>query len=163
MEADAVFADRRVDSADDAVHDDVGTVADLAALLSLAGDPDGLPRSLADDFPAEGVEQQDDPAQDPLGWLTTGGSLPHWLAERYLELRYEDIVDDPRGSWPAILDLAGLTWSDAFEDAFRRYPVATSRREAFRTDLTPAQVAQLEDAIGPYLEARGYRPGEPAG
>ena len=82
-------------------------------------------------------------------------------AERYLELRYEDIVGDPRGTWPAILDLAGLAWTDAFEDAFRAYPVATSRREAFRRDLTHAQVAQLEEAIGPWLEARGYRLGGP--
>lgn len=39
----------------------------LAALIAMTGDPDGLPRSLADDLPAEKiVEQQDDPAQDPL-------------------------------------------------------------------------------------------------
>jgi hypothetical protein len=77
-------------------------------------------------------------------------------AERYLELRYEDLVKDPRGTWPEILELAGLAWTDAFEDAFRAYPVATSRREAFRRDLSPAQVGQLEEAIGPWLEARGY-------
>lgn len=38
----------------------------LAALLSMTGEPDGLPRSLADDYPMEVVEQQDDPPQDPL-------------------------------------------------------------------------------------------------
>jgi hypothetical protein len=82
--------------------------------------------------------------------------------ERWLELRYEDIVADPRPSWERILDLAGLEWDDAFEEAYRRYPVATSRRDAFRRDLGARQIEQLEDAIGGHLEARGYALGPAA-
>lgn len=81
--------------------------------------------------------------------------------ERWLELRYEDLVSEPRTNWERIVDLAGLSWDSDFEAAFVRYPVATSRREAFRTGLTERQVAQLEDAIGEHLEARGYRTGPP--
>lgn len=81
--------------------------------------------------------------------------------DRWLELRYEDIVADPRGRWAQILQLAGLSWDQDFEAAFQRYPVATSRRQAFRRDLTEGQVAQLEDVIGDHLEARGYRIGIP--
>jgi len=32
----------------------------------------------------EGAPPLPDPARDPLGWLTTAGSLPPWLAERWL-------------------------------------------------------------------------------
>src|SRR6185295_2645035 len=38
----------------------------LVAFLSLGGELDGLPRSLADDLEDDVVEQQDDPSQDPL-------------------------------------------------------------------------------------------------
>ena len=31
----------------------------------------------------EGPGAEPDPAQDPLGWMTTAGSLPRWLAERW--------------------------------------------------------------------------------
>lgn len=31
----------------------------------------------------EGAPAEPDPASDPLGWLTTAGSLPRWLAERW--------------------------------------------------------------------------------
>jgi hypothetical protein len=79
--------------------------------------------------------------------------------DRWLELRYEDIVADPRGHWDRILRHAGLPWNQEFEAAFQQYPVATSRRQAFRRDLTDVQVTQLEDAIGDHLEARGYRLG----
>jgi 16S rRNA (cytosine967-C5)-methyltransferase len=33
----------------------------------------------------EGAAAPPDPATDPLGWLTTAGSLPRWLAERWLD------------------------------------------------------------------------------
>lgn len=79
--------------------------------------------------------------------------------DRWLELRYEDLVAEPRAHWPAILELAGLAWDERFEAAFQAYPVATGRREAFRGDLTERQVEQLEEAIGGHLEARGYRTG----
>jgi len=81
--------------------------------------------------------------------------------DRWLELRYEDIVADPRPHWERILGLVGLDWDRGFEEAFQRYPVATSRRQAFRKDLSERQVAQLEDAIGGHLEARGYPLGAP--
>jgi len=81
---------------------------------------------------------------------------------RWLELRYEDIVADPRSNWERILGLAGLEWDEAFDEAYRRYPVATSRRQAFRRDLSERQIEQLEDVLGRHLEARGYELGEPA-
>ena len=82
--------------------------------------------------------------------------------DRWLELRYEDLVAEPSERWPAILDLAGLTWDQRFDAAFEAYPVATGRREAFRGDLTESQISLLEEAIGEHLQARGYRIG-PAG
>jgi hypothetical protein len=84
-------------------------------------------------------------------------------SEAWLELRYEDLVSDPRAHWPAIVDHAGLVWDERFESVFGAYPVATGRREAFRTDLTPAQIERLEEAIGGHLEARGYRIGPAEG
>jgi hypothetical protein len=82
--------------------------------------------------------------------------------DRWLELRYEDLVADPRAHWPAILEQAGVAWDERFEAVFRSYPVATGRRDAFRRDLTERQVAQLEEAIGDHLRARGYATGSGA-
>jgi 16S rRNA (cytosine967-C5)-methyltransferase len=45
----------------------------------------------------EGMPGFPDPASDPLGWLTTEGSLPTWLAERWLaELGAAPAVDRAR-------------------------------------------------------------------
>jgi 16S rRNA (cytosine967-C5)-methyltransferase len=45
----------------------------------------GLVNAVLRRLAREGPPAPPDPAADPLGWLTTGGSLPPWLAERWLK------------------------------------------------------------------------------
>jgi hypothetical protein len=76
--------------------------------------------------------------------------------ERWLEVRYEDLVTDPRGRFPQLLAFAGLRWDDDFEGQFRRHPFTTERTEAYRADLSADQIAMLEELLRPELERLGY-------
>jgi Sulfotransferase family len=90
--------------------------------------------------------------------------------ERWLDARYEDLVSDSRGSFARLLAFAGLEWDEDFEAQFRRHPFTTERTEAFRADLTPGQLAMLEELLRPELDRLGYatapaaaiEPAEPA-
>jgi hypothetical protein len=76
--------------------------------------------------------------------------------ERWLDVRYEDLVSDPRGPFARLLAFAGLAWDEDFEGQFRGHPFTTERTEAFRSDLTPGQLAMLEELLGPELDRLGY-------
>jgi hypothetical protein len=78
-------------------------------------------------------------------------------ADRWLEVRYEDFVHEPRGQLRGIVDFCGLTWDAAFEREFSRVPVTAGRAHAFRSDLDPAKVAMLDDLLGTRLHRLGYR------
>ena len=44
----------------------------------------GLVNAVLRRLAREGAPPEPDPQKDPIGWLTTVGSLPRWLAERWL-------------------------------------------------------------------------------
>lgn len=75
---------------------------------------------------------------------------------QWLEVRYEDVLADPRGQVTAMLEFLGLEWTPTFEAGFARYTFATGRREAFRRDLNPGQLALLENSLAEYLQRYGY-------
>ena len=75
---------------------------------------------------------------------------------RWIDVRYEDLVADPRRRFQHLLGFAGLRWDDDFERQFRRHPFTTERLEAFRADLAPEQLAMLEELLRPELERLGY-------
>ena len=77
-------------------------------------------------------------------------------ADNWLELRYEDVVQDPRGSCERMLAHAGLPWDPEFERGLSRYTFRTERSAAYRQDLAPADVARLDASLGPHLERYGY-------
>ncbi|HUZ70765.1 MAG TPA: sulfotransferase [Candidatus Saccharimonadales bacterium] len=77
-------------------------------------------------------------------------------ADQWLEVRYEDVVAEPRRHIESILDFVGLPWSDEFEREFAAYPFEGGRVQGFRRDLDQASLVQLENAIGPTLRAYGY-------
>jgi len=77
-------------------------------------------------------------------------------ADRWLEVRYEDLVHQPREQCARILDFAGLPWTAGFERSFARYAFTTTRREAFRRDLTASQLSELEKVLQPALSRHGY-------
>ncbi|GII62478.1 hypothetical protein Skr01_25630 [Sphaerisporangium krabiense] len=77
-------------------------------------------------------------------------------AHQWLEVRYEDLIEDPRGRMTAILQFLGLPWTSRFDHGFGRHRFEDGRADAFRRDLTPAQLALLNRSLGPYLVERGY-------
>jgi hypothetical protein len=77
-------------------------------------------------------------------------------ADRWLTIRYEDIVADPRNKFAEMLDHMGLGWTPRFETRFARYDFGSGRTEAFRRDLAPADVAAMEDVAGKALARHGY-------
>lgn len=94
---------------------------------------------------------------------------------RYLEIRYEDLVTDPRATIRLIIDFAGVRWHDAVlrhtevpHSLFVKpwgHPAADAASRAItdspigrhRTDLTADQIAEFERFAGNELRRLGYR------
>lgn len=92
---------------------------------------------------------------------------------RFLELRYEDLVQDPRAALSAVCEFCGLSFEptmlsyfDHSADGARGYvgqshhqsvaqPVDPTLRD-WRRDLPSEEVAMLEFLLGPTLRAYGY-------
>jgi hypothetical protein len=74
----------------------------------------------------------------------------------WLEMRYEDVVSDPRTSFATMLNFLGLEWDDAFEGWFARYTFGRDRNEAFRSELRPADCMMLDEVLGDHLARYGY-------
>lgn len=81
-------------------------------------------------------------------------------AAQWLTVRYEDLVAAPREQLARILSFVGLTWTRAFERGFARSSVTGGRSAAYCRDLSPAQLQQLEQVLGPAMTRHGYRPVE---
>ena len=77
-------------------------------------------------------------------------------ASQWLEVRYEDVLADPRGQVSTMLEFLGLEWTPGFEAGFSRYRFATGRRQAFRHDLDPCQLALLDNSLAKHLQRHGY-------
>lgn len=67
--------------------------------------------------------------------------------ERWLTVRYEDIVADPRGRIGELLAHLGLDWTPEFETGFGRYSIESARTDAFRRDLADTDLKAMEDAL----------------
>ena len=76
--------------------------------------------------------------------------------EQWLDVRIEDVNDDPRGQITTMLKFVGLEWTPAFEEGFARHSFHSSRKEAFRRDLDPAGLALLEHSLSDHLKAWCY-------
>jgi hypothetical protein len=77
-------------------------------------------------------------------------------ADQWLDVRYEDLIADPRGQVGRMLDFLGLDWSPAFERGFARYTFAGGRTEAYREELTPEQLTAVERVLAEPLATWGY-------
>jgi len=78
---------------------------------------------------------------------------------QWLDVRYEDLLADPRGVLDEALAFLGLPWTPAFEAGLRRHRLEGGRREAFRDELTAAQLAAVEEVLAEPLARWGYEPG----
>jgi hypothetical protein len=77
-------------------------------------------------------------------------------ADRWLDVRYEDVVRAPKQTLDTLLDHIGIAPNDAFAGAVAGYRFDAGRAEAFREDLAPEDVRAIEDVIGGHLERFGY-------
>jgi hypothetical protein len=68
-------------------------------------------------------------------------------AQRWLTVRYEDLVAAPHDSVAALLSHLGLEWTAEFEKGFGRYTFEASRTDAYLRDLAPADLAAMEDVL----------------
>lgn len=76
--------------------------------------------------------------------------------ERWLRVRYEDFVADPRTALKSMLDFLGLEWDPAFEAQVEKHSFSQSRTRAYAEDLTPAQVDLLDTSLAGHLSRLGY-------
>ncbi|WP_243058733.1 sulfotransferase [Nocardioides sp. SR21] len=113
--------------------------------------------------------------EDEQEWLESGRSFPALAAlgwrmlmqaydearalvpeDRWLRIRYEDIVADPRAGFAQVLDAVGLPWTRGFESQLARYEFATGRTDAFRRDLGQDALETVEAVLGKQLVELGY-------
>ncbi|GAB3057389.1 sulfotransferase family protein [Micromonospora schwarzwaldensis] len=78
-------------------------------------------------------------------------------AAQWLDVRYEDLLADPRGEVARMLDFLDLDWSPAFEKGFGRYRFHAGRRAAYHEELGVAQLAAVERVLDKPLRQWGYR------
>jgi hypothetical protein len=76
--------------------------------------------------------------------------------DRWLTLRYEDVLADPRARFADLLHFAGLNWTAKFEREFGSQVFRSGRVEAYRRDLGPRHVALLEASLADHLRRYGY-------
>ena len=75
---------------------------------------------------------------------------------QWLDIRYEDVVADPRGSFATMMSFLELGWDRRFETWFSRFSFRGDRNDAFRSELRPADCAQLEVVLGNHLARYRY-------
>jgi hypothetical protein len=76
--------------------------------------------------------------------------------ERWMQVRYEDFVAEPRERLTEMLRFLALSWNPEFEAQVGRQAFSRGRLKAYEQDLTPAQVALLESSLGEHLKSLGY-------
>jgi Sulfotransferase family len=77
-------------------------------------------------------------------------------AQQWLDVRYEDVLADPRKQFALMLEFLGLEWTPRFEAGLGRYRFENGRSDAFRRDLDPANLALLERSLAGRLLAYDY-------
>lgn len=79
-------------------------------------------------------------------------------SDRWLDVRFEDVVAEPAATFVRIADFAGLAPDPRFDGGVARHPFSTGRTAAFRRDLAPAQVDALSRSLAGHLRRWGYDP-----
>jgi hypothetical protein len=77
-------------------------------------------------------------------------------ADRWLDVRYEDVVADPPSRFKEMLQFMDLEPHPGFDAALRRTPFRADRVDAWRGLLGPANVAELDATLAGSLRAWGY-------
>lgn len=83
-------------------------------------------------------------------------SKPLFEAGQLLEIRYEDVCDDPVARFRQAVEFSQLPWSPDFESYIRRQRLR-NENEKWRKELTTQQQDILEDVLRDRLARYGYR------
>lgn len=82
--------------------------------------------------------------------------LRNLVGNRYLELRYEDLIEDVHGIVGPVLDFAGL---DNIDDWLARLPTKLPNMNTkWRENFTPRQIELLNNNLSPLLSTLSYSP-----
>jgi hypothetical protein len=79
---------------------------------------------------------------------------------QWLELRYEDFIEEPRRVLSQLLEFADLDWSPRFSKAFAKFTFSRDRTLAYERDLSPDDVQMLARLLKRHLQRYGYISGE---
>lgn len=105
------------------------------------------------------------PVLAALGWQVLmrafAAARARVAKDRWLDLRYEDLLADPAPTVDRLTDFVRLRPDAAFDRGLRRHAVAGGRSEAFRRDLDPESIAAMERVIAPTLRDWGYQMNPP--
>lgn len=78
------------------------------------------------------------------------------LGDRWLTVRHEDVLAEPEATLRQVLTHLDLEYTPTFAAGVARYRLHGERTEAFRSDLAPEQVADLEDVMAAQLVRHEY-------
>jgi hypothetical protein len=81
--------------------------------------------------------------------------------ERWLNVRYEDFISEPRRALHEILAFIGLPWSADIEGQLRAARIMPARRQAYLTELSGRDVALLNQSLRTHLDRWGYGETDP--
>ncbi|MCU1449572.1 MAG: hypothetical protein JWP02_1742 [Acidimicrobiales bacterium] len=76
--------------------------------------------------------------------------------DRWLEVRYEDVLTEPRARTAEVLEFLGLPWDADFDSAFGAFEFDRRRAGAWRDALGPDAAAELDVSLADHLARRGY-------
>lgn len=79
-------------------------------------------------------------------------------AETFMQVRYEDFVDDPVASFQRVAAFCELDWSTRFERSISRHRLRTAN-DKWKENLTVVQQEILERVLAEMLQRYGYRVG----
>jgi hypothetical protein len=119
-----------------------------------------LPAPLRAEWEASG---RSFPVLAALGWRMLMEAFARARAAhpsgQWLDIRYEDLIADPRKELTRALEFLELDWSPGFERGFRRHELHGGRGDAYRSELTAAQLADVERTLREPLTEWGYPAG----
>ncbi len=76
--------------------------------------------------------------------------------DQWLDVRFEDVLAEPRKQFAGMLEFLGLEWTPKFEAGFARHRFERGRSDAFRRDLDGTNLALLERSLAGRLLAYDY-------
>lgn len=100
------------------------------------------------------------PVLAALGWRLLMASYDEARAQvpedSWLRVRYEDVLADPELAFGSMLGRMELDWTPEFGSSLARYEFSSGRADAFRRDLSVADLVAMEAVLEKPLELAGY-------